>query len=325
VYSTPTQYFAEDLLRILHAYQSFHISKLCVSFIHLLLFLASAIILPHHLLQQPLSSSTHRTMAASQPPSQTQTVTGRVRVFIACSLDGFITDRHGTVDWLHSLPPPPADVKDNTAGYVPFIKDIGAMLMGRKCYDQVMSFDVPWPYTVPVLVASHRDLHTLQPHQHQQQKQQQQQQQQQLQERVSPSSNVSCSPTPAEPPTPTPTPTPTSTSTSNADSESGSTSDSPLIERIEGTIQDMLASALAKADGKDVYLDGGCMIRQALDAGLVDELIVTIVPILLGEGAPLFAGLEREHKLRRTNVDTLYNGMTQLTFEPAVTTAAAVL
>jgi dihydrofolate reductase len=44
------------------------------------------------------------------------------------------------------------------------------------------------------------------------------------------------------------------------------------------------------AGEKNVYLDGGNVITQALDVGCVDELILTVVPALLGQGVPLYQG-----------------------------------
>lgn len=80
------------------------------------------------------------------------------------------------------------------------------------------------------------------------------------------------------------------------------TSPHPHVTAAQGSIEELVAQALQRAQGKDVYLDGGNLIRQALDAGLVDELIITMVPILLGQGTQLFAGLQQEHLLEFTDV-----------------------
>jgi dihydrofolate reductase len=45
------------------------------------------------------------------------------------------------------------------------------------------------------------------------------------------------------------------------------------------------------AGGKDVGLNGGSIASQALDAGLVDEIWVDLVPVLLGDGTPFFSSL----------------------------------
>ena len=76
----------------------------------------------------------------------------------------------------------------------------------------------------------------------------------------------------------------------------------------------MLQQAKEAAAGKDVYIDGGNLIRQTLDEGLVDEIIVSIIPIILGGGAPLFAGVLKERKLTLVKNETLYAGMVQLTY-----------
>jgi len=53
-----------------------------------------------------------------------------------------------------------------------------------------------------------------------------------------------------------------------------------------------LERAFAAANGKDVRLGGGvATVRAALQAGLVDELHVPIVPVFLGDGESLFAGM----------------------------------
>ncbi|MED5374342.1 MAG: dihydrofolate reductase family protein [Myxococcota bacterium] len=59
-----------------------------------------------------------------------------------------------------------------------------------------------------------------------------------------------------------------------------------------GPIEDMLAHAKAAAGDKDVYLDGGDLVRQALEAGLVDELTLTFLPVVLGRGVRLWEGLQ---------------------------------
>jgi len=62
---------------------------------------------------------------------------------------------------------------------------------------------------------------------------------------------------------------------------------------VTGGIKDAVEQARAVAGGKDVLLAGGVSIaRQALDAGLVDEVVLHVTPVLVGRGMPLF-GTER--------------------------------
>jgi dihydrofolate reductase len=46
--------------------------------------------------------------------------------------------------------------------------------------------------------------------------------------------------------------------------------------------------ALKAADGKNIVIIGASVARQCIDAGLIDEIFIHIVPILLGDGIPLF-------------------------------------
>lgn len=61
---------------------------------------------------------------------------------------------------------------------------------------------------------------------------------------------------------------------------------------VTGGIEPALARARDAARGKDVLIGGGAAtIRQYLAAGLIDEVHLTVVPVLLGEGEPLLAGM----------------------------------
>jgi dihydrofolate reductase len=61
--------------------------------------------------------------------------------------------------------------------------------------------------------------------------------------------------------------------------------------------------ALAAADGKDVSIMGGAeIIRQALEADLVDELTLIVAPLVLGGGKRLFEGFSRSLELEHLGV-----------------------
>lgn len=71
-------------------------------------------------------------------------------VFIATSIDGYIADKDGGLDWLHSVPNP-----DNVdMGFGPLMEKVDALVMGRNTLEMVLSFDVDWPYSKPVFVLS---------------------------------------------------------------------------------------------------------------------------------------------------------------------------
>lgn len=72
------------------------------------------------------------------------------KVFIATSLDGFIADKNGEIDWLHSIPNP----EGSDMGYGEFFSQIDALVMGRTTFETVCAFDMDWPYDKPVFVLS---------------------------------------------------------------------------------------------------------------------------------------------------------------------------
>ncbi|MBT3222182.1 MAG: dihydrofolate reductase [Proteobacteria bacterium] len=65
------------------------------------------------------------------------------------------------------------------------------------------------------------------------------------------------------------------------------------IRPVSGNIAALCKQAVSEAGDLDVYLDGGELISQALDADLVDEMVLTIVPVFLGRGIPLYKGAGR--------------------------------
>ncbi|MBZ0116504.1 MAG: dihydrofolate reductase family protein [Sandaracinaceae bacterium] len=81
----------------------------------------------------------------------------------------------------------------------------------------------------------------------------------------------------------------------------------------QGSIHELIEAAKAAAGGKDVYLDGGDLVRQGLDAGLVDELCLTFLPVILGRGIRLWEGLQRRNDLHFEPPRTHGRGMIQLT------------
>jgi dihydrofolate reductase len=70
-----------------------------------------------------------------------------------------------------------------------------------------------------------------------------------------------------------------------------------------GGLEEAIERAKTAANGKDVNLmGGGDVIRQALAAGLVDELTIIIAPVTLGAGKRLFEGFDRSLELDHLGV-----------------------
>ncbi len=68
-------------------------------------------------------------------------------VYIACSLDGFIARKDGSIDWLTDLPNP--DHSDY--GFSDFIDGIDGIVMGSGTFETVLAFG-SWPYAKPVFM-----------------------------------------------------------------------------------------------------------------------------------------------------------------------------
>ncbi len=86
---------------------------------------------------------------------------------------------------------------------------------------------------------------------------------------------------------------------------------------VSGPIADLVAEARSVAGGQGVYLDGGDLARQGLRAGLVDEVILTVIPVVLGGGTGLFDTTVGRHQLELVGVHDGGSGMVQLQYRMA--------
>ena len=166
-------------------------------------------------------------------------------VFIATSLDGYIADKNGGIDWLHSIPNPDND----DMGYVEFTNRIDALVMGRTTFETVCGFDVYWPYKKPVFVLSNK-----------------------LKE--------------------------------IPESHKGK------VFLVKGTLTEILDQIYEKGFNR-LYIDGGTTIRNFLKEDLIDEMVLTTIPILLGGGSSLFSELPNELKFELIGTKTYLNQITQ--------------
>ncbi|MDB3907378.1 dihydrofolate reductase family protein [Crocinitomicaceae bacterium] len=171
------------------------------------------------------------------------------KVFIATSIDGFIADKEGGIDWLHSIPNPEGD----DMGYASFMNEIDALVMGRNTFETVCSFDIDWPYSKPVFVLSN------------------------------------------------------------------SLSDIPdkyegKAFLVKGTLTEILDEIHSK--GYDhLYIDGGSTIQNFLKEELIDTLIITQIPILLGGGISLFGELPSSQKFKCVETKHFLGSVSQSRFE----------
>ncbi|MFA9391401.1 MAG: dihydrofolate reductase family protein [Prolixibacteraceae bacterium] len=166
-------------------------------------------------------------------------------VYIAKSLDGYIADKNGGIDWLNAIPNP----ENEDMGYADFMNRIDAIVMGRGTFDVVMSFDMEWPYQKPVFVLSN-----------------------------------SLKKVPEK-----------------------------LIGKLEilsGSLTEVIGTIHNKGH-KKLYIDGGKTVQNFLKENLIDELILTTIPILLGGGIPLFGELPQPIELLHVESKVFLNAIVQ--------------
>lgn len=87
-------------------------------------------------------------------------------------------------------------------------------------------------------------------------------------------------------------------------------------EHMSGTPDEVVAR-LEASGAQHAYIDGGVTIQRFLRAGLVQQLIVTRVPVLIGEGIPLFGALPHDIKLRHIATRQFASGLVQSEYELA--------
>ncbi|SHI02617.1 dihydrofolate reductase family protein [Ferrimonas marina] len=164
-------------------------------------------------------------------------------VYIATSLDGYIADQQGGLDWLHSLPNP----EGNDFGFAAFVDSVDALVMGRTTFETVLSFGIDWPYSKPVFVLS---------------------------------STLREVPSELE----------------------------GKVEIVNGPVKERLAELNARGFRR-LYIDGGRTIQSLMAEDLIDELILTRIPVVLGGGVPLFGALPKaqwyEHVTTQVHIDQM--------------------
>jgi dihydrofolate reductase len=86
------------------------------------------------------------------------------------------------------------------------------------------------------------------------------------------------------------------------------------VEQMGGPPAEIVAH-LAARGAHELYIDGGITIQRFLRAGLIQRLIITRVPVLIGEGVPLFGTLPRDIRLRHVATRHYPSGLVQSEYE----------
>lgn len=87
-----------------------------------------------------------------------------------------------------------------------------------------------------------------------------------------------------------------------------------VVEQMSGEPAD-IAAALRKRGFKHAYIDGGITVQRFLAAGLIDRMVLTRVPVLIGVGIPLFGPVPSDIVLRHIATRTYKGGLVQSEYE----------
>lgn len=87
-----------------------------------------------------------------------------------------------------------------------------------------------------------------------------------------------------------------------------------IIEHLAGEPAQVVAQLEARGVGH-AYVDGGITVQRFLRAGLIQRLIITRVPVLIGEGIPLFGPTGRDIRLKHLTTRQYPSGLVQSEYD----------
>jgi dihydrofolate reductase len=180
---------------------------------------------------------------------------GSTQYYLAQTLDGYIAEPDGGLDWLYHFEGESevGSSESARADVDRFLADVGALAMGSATYEVLLAHGSAWPYGErPSWVFTSREL-----------------------------------PTPED-----------------AD-----------VRFASGPVRPVHEELLAAAGERNVWiLGGGDLATQFAEAKLLDELHLTIIPVVLGEGIPTFVR-RLNGRLRLTDIRPFQGGVVQLRYE----------
>jgi dihydrofolate reductase len=79
-----------------------------------------------------------------------------------------------------------------------------------------------------------------------------------------------------------------------------------------------LVGKLKSENGKNIFCDGGAeIVNELLKLDLIDEFMISVIPVLVGNGTKLFKDGRPEQKLELVSVKSFEKGLTQLHYKRA--------
>lgn len=82
------------------------------------------------------------------------------------------------------------------------------------------------------------------------------------------------------------------------------------VELMNAAPRDVVAT-LAERGLNNLYVDGGTTIQQFMDHELIDRFIIARIPVIIGEGIPLFGNVPADLKFEHVKTDIFENGITK--------------
>ncbi len=167
----------------------------------------------------------------------------KISIYIATSIDGYITRKDGGLDWLDRV-----GGFDEDYGFQKLLSSIDALIVGRKTYE--VAITVPDPYPGKRVVVLSNSLNSVRKD----------------------------------------------------------------MELYPGELTELLTK-LHKDGIKHIWIDGGTTISQFLSCQMVDKMTLSIIPVILGSGIPLFNMIDKEIPFRVISSQAYLSGLVQLRYE----------
>jgi len=173
------------------------------------------------------------------------TMSRKVILYIAASLDGYIAAPDDNLDFLKLV-----EMEGEDYGYFDFVKTVDTVIMGRRTYDHVLSFGIGFPHADKRCYVLSR-------------------------------------------------------------SKSGQKDE--YVNYFDGDLVSFVRNLKREPGMKNIFIDGGAQtVHALLKAKLIDELIISVIPVLLGEGVRLFDGGEPAQRLKISAAKKFDSGLVQL-------------
>lgn len=173
----------------------------------------------------------------------------KIKLYIACSLDGYIASIDGSLNWLTQYPM----LTNQDYRFQTFIDTVDSVIMGGKTFRDILNMDFIYPYKDMMSYIITRNIES-----------------------------------------------------------------STVLRNVEFIFTDIVNNILALKEipGKDIWLvGGGETLAILLNNDLVDEMTITYIPSILGDGVPLFPKINKTSNWQLINTSSYDNGSLSIDYQ----------